>query len=178
MRALRHGGACDELQITVMGNADCGAFQRPVESIPHAGLRNDAGGIVRTQRTAQLGHGIRDDVVDRRPVLPDDFEQLLLGHHLARMREQIRKDLERLALHGDGLTVHAQLETEFIELRRAEAKAIERGRRFASAHSNDPIKPKRRISLCPVLFFWRVRNRLARREDRSTPTRFTVLAGF
>ncbi len=168
VRASRHRHAGGKLQAADPRPTDGHALERAVEPVAHAGLRDDALRVLLAERAAQLGDGVGDHVLDRRPPLPDGFEQLVLGYHLACVRQQARQDLQRLALHVYRQPRHAQLEPRLIELGRAKPISEQRRGRGSVGGVGHGVSPFR-------LFFGRCGDILAQMQPAVSWSFFPAL---
>ena len=96
------------------------ARDRPVQPVANPGLGRNVNGIAFTQSTPKLVDGVGQDLFNRDAAGPNLAQELVLGHHLAGMAQQVFQDLQRAALDLDRQTGHAEFETGFVELGRAE----------------------------------------------------------
>ncbi len=122
--APRHGLASSEFEPAGQAPAHGDAFDRAVQAIADTGLGQQALGIGLAERTAQLVDRVGQHLVDGDAASPDLAQQFFLGHHLARVAQQVGEHFERAPLDLDRQTRDAQLEARLVEFGRAEAIAV------------------------------------------------------
>ena len=132
--STRHRMTDYQLKFTDQLAADRDPTDRPLQAIADARQGGYVLGIGLAQGAAQFGDRIWQHLVDGDPARPHFAQQLILGHRLAGMPQQVGQDLQCAPLDLDRQSSDSQLKARFVELSTAEAIA-----ESGSIHSNPLI---------------------------------------